>query len=105
MDKVKYSISDLNNNDLNLVCRVINEDEYNKLFSVCPNMVDRYDSKFEYYLTSRHGRGNYNNYYSQDEYVGIKYQLINLSDIDIFEEYDELIEYDNGVPINWCDLL
>lgn len=101
MDKVMYSISDLNNTRLNIVCRVSSEETFDKLMSICPNMSKYYDYQCDYYLTSRGGRGKASSYNNSKCPFGYEYILIEMDDIDFTSEVSVL---DNGIPVIWDEL-
>lgn len=100
MDEVMYSIGDLNNTRLNIVCKVPDKETFNKLREFCPNMNEHYNNKCDYYLTSRGGRGKFNSYNDFKCTFGNPYILIDMGDIDFdFEGY----VLDNGIPFMWED--
>lgn len=101
MDKIKYSINDLNTQGLNIVCRIHNEDGFNLIKSLCPNMYEWYDEKCDCYLTSRGGRGK--EYHYLDGLLFADYNIINICDIEGFEWYVQynVFVYSNGVPVDW----
>ena len=98
MDKVMYSISDLNNTRLNIVCRVSSKETFDKLMSICPNMNEYYDYQCDYYLTSRGGRGKFSSYNDSECPFGYEYILIEMDDIDFTSEVSV---FDNGIPVIW----
>ena len=96
-----YSIDELNRDELNIVCQgIYDEDLYDKLMSICPNIYI-YDNKLDCYLTSRFGRGELHNYYGQRAPNGREYIVINVWDIEGFDKLDRVIQFSNGVPLDW----
>lgn len=93
-----YSISDLNDEKLSIVCKVPDIESYYKLRVFCPHM---YDDLSDYYLTSRCGRGNYNAYHNDTDAKGSPYILITMEDIDWDNIYE--CDYSNGIPLIWGD--
>lgn len=104
MDKVMYSIGDLNNNKLNLVCKVSDEETFERLKRLCPRMYEYYDEKCDYYITSRDGRGNFNYYNYETGVDGTPYKLISVLEIEGFYVDKNVFEYGNGVPLVWDEL-
>jgi len=102
MDKIKYSIKDLNNDILNIVCYVPNEETFGILKNYCPNMEDYYDNKCSYYLLPRNGRGDLDDYLKNT--FGIEYIIIYVSNIEIFDN-GLVYEFSNGVPFVWEDVI
>ena len=100
MDKVMYSIGDLNNTRLNIVCKVPDKETFNKLREFCPNMNEYYDEDCDYYLTSRGGRGKASSYNNLECPFGCEYILIEMDDIDFDSEG---YVFDNGIPFMWED--
>jgi hypothetical protein len=96
-----YSITDLNNERLSIVCKVSDRESFNKLNEFCPRMYEYYDKTCDYYLTSRGGRGNFNNYKNDRDYYNNPYILIDMVDIDWGGVYE--CDYSNGVPMVWED--
>lgn len=95
-----YSIKDLSNDRLNIVCRINNEMEFYKLRSVCPNMYDFYSEGSDHYLTSRAGRGVRRSYEKGKDIHGVPYRIIDICDID---GIGPITEFGNGVPLLWED--
>lgn len=98
MDEVMYSISDLNNIRLNIVCKVPDKETFNKLREFCPDMCEYYDYQCDYYLTSRGGRGKAISYNNHKYANGNPYILIDMDDIDFTSEVSV---FDNGIPVIW----
>ena len=89
----KFSISDLNTESLNIVCKIDTYEEYDKLSLVCPNMVS-YKSDYCYYITSRGGCSKHDNDYTYNSFK--YYKIITLNDID----FDDM-NFSNGIPLIW----
>jgi hypothetical protein len=104
MDKVMYSIGDLNNRRLNLVCRVSDEETFERLKRLCPHMHEYYDEECDYYITSRGGRGVFRQYDGYDCPDDIPYKLISVLEIEGFWDDKNVFEYGNGVPMVWDEL-
>ena len=45
----KYSIEEINDGELNIVCRVNDVRVFNRLIQICPNMFYYYDEKCNHY--------------------------------------------------------
>ena len=99
-----YSRGDLNNNKLNLVCKVSDEETFEKLKRLCPSMSDYYEEGCDYYLTSRGGKGRFNSYNGSECLDNIPYKLISVLEIEGWFCYETFFEYDNGIPIVWGEL-
>jgi hypothetical protein len=95
-----YSITDLNNERLSIVCKVSDRESFNKLKEFCPRMSDYYGN-CDYYLTSRCGRGKFNSYKNDRDARNNPYILIGMDDIDWGGVYE--CDYSNGVPMVWGD--
>jgi hypothetical protein len=96
---MKYSIEDLNNVRLNIVCYITSYEEWSKLKSIC-DKITPYNSEMFYYLTSRGGYAKSMwNYINSSDIYGEKYRLIKFDDFIPLEE----IVFDNGVPFTWED--
>lgn len=91
--KRKYSIDEINNGELNIVCRVYDEETFNILIQICPNMHFYYDETCNHYLLPRSGRGGEYSY-------GCEYTIIDPCDIDGFGESSVYV-FGNGVPSVW----
>jgi hypothetical protein len=104
MDKVMYSIGDLNNVRLNLVCEVRDEETFERLIRLCPRMYEYYDEKCDYYITSRDGRGKFSSYNDSECPNDIPYKLISVLEIEGFYGDKKVFEYGNGVPLVWDEL-
>ena len=89
----KFSISDLNTESLNIVCKIDTYEEYDKLSLVCPNMHS-YISDYRYYITSRGGCSEHENDYTHTSFKD--YKIITLNDIDFND-----MNFSNGIPMIW----
>jgi len=90
----KYSIEEINDDELNIVCRVNDVQVFNRLIQICPNMCYYYDEKCNHYLLPRCGRG--------DEYsYGSNYTIIDVCNIDGFDDPSYVFKFDNGIPVIW----
>ena len=99
---MKYSIEDLNNVRLNIVCHITSYEEWCKLKSICNNITP-YNSEMFYYLTSRGGYSESMwHYVNSSDIYGKKYRLIKFGSNDDFIPLDRIV-FDNGVPFVWED--
>ena len=97
-----YSIKDINNCGLNIVCRINNEMEFYMLRSICPNMCEFYEESSDHYLTSRAGRGVRGSYEKSKDIHDVPYRIIDICDID---GIGTITEFSNGVPLLWEDVI